>query len=131
MAAALAPVDEEPKVKISIDQDVEVGKDGTETTRTNVEVEVALEEGLPSAEQAAKMVADAKEMVKAAAETIATNSPTRTSKKGKRKADVLADVDTIAEAGPSAKKVKTEEDLKKQRVTRRALLGLSATIAVG
>jgi len=133
-AVVLAPVEEEPKVKITVDQDVKVDEDGTETTRTNVEVELPLAGELPSADEAAKMVAEAKEMVKAAAETVAASAPSA-SKKGKRKADALGDDEDKenAEEGsaPTAKRAKTEVELKKERVRRRALLGISATLAVG
>jgi hypothetical protein len=133
-AVVLAPVEEEPKVKINIDQDVKVDKDGKEITHTNVEVELPLAGELPSAEAAAKMVAEAKEMVKAAAETVAASAPAGSSKKGKRKAaEIAADADKENEdaAEPSAKKVKTEVELRKERVRKRALLGISATLAVG
>jgi len=133
-SVVLAPVEEEPKVKISIDQDVKTAKNGIETTRTNVEVEIPLTGELPSAEDAARMVAEAKEMVKAAADTVAASGGPST-KKGKRKAaDAVGDANKEndeTESGPSAKKVKTEVELKKERVRKRALLGISATLAVG
>lgn len=128
----LAPTEEEPKVQIKIDQDVKVFE-GVETTHTAVEVELPVTQ-LPTAEEAAKMVEEAKEMVKAAAETVAASGST---KNGKRKAgEITAGDEAEKQAGeaaeePRAKKVKTEVELRKERVRNRALIGISATLAVG
>lgn len=130
----LAPVAEEPKVKITIDQDVKAGKDGSETTRTNVEVEIPVTGEPPSAEEAAQMVAEAKEMVKAAADTVAASGGPSAKKAKRKAADTVGDADKEndeAGSGRSAKKVKTEVELQKERVRKRALLGISATLAVG
>ncbi|KAJ9138129.1 Bouquet formation protein 4 [Pleurostoma richardsiae] len=140
-AVVLAPVEEEPKVKIHVDQDTKL-EDGVEVEHTKLEVELPLASELPSAEDAARMIAEAKEMVKAAAETVASSSGGESSKKGKRKADEMA-VDDEAEGAnkenaetavvdqPRAKKVKTEVELRKEQVKKRALIGISATLAVG
>jgi hypothetical protein len=141
----LAPVEEEPTLKVHVDQDTKVDEEtGEEVTHTTVELELPLAGAPPSAEEAARMVAEAKEMVKAAAEGLAaTPAPTKTaseSYKIKRKADEIETGDDADEADstdtalvkqPRAKKVKTEVDLKKERIKRRTLFGISATIAVG
>lgn len=133
----LAPVEEEPKVEINIEQDTKVDDDGKEVSHTAVEVELPLLGEGPSPEDTARMIAEAKEMVKSAAETVAANSPSSSKTKGKRKA-VEAEVDdeedkenASSSQQPSAKRVKTEVELKTERVRTRALLGISATLAVG
>ncbi|KAI0541138.1 hypothetical protein GGR58DRAFT_57201 [Xylaria digitata] len=134
-----APVEEEPKIHIKVGQEVQFNA-GVETTQTAVEVELPIADGPPSAEEAALMIEKAKEMVAAAAAESAENarideSPSE-SNKGKRKAEEIA-VDEEDEqpseplAEPRSKKVKTEVQLRKERVRNRALVGLSATLAVG
>jgi hypothetical protein len=140
----LAPVEEEPKLKVHVDQDTKVDEEtGEEVTHTRVEVELPLAGAPPSAEEAARMVAEAKEMVRAAAEGLASTaapvdaSPQST--KNKRKADEIAEDETDKENStettlaerPKAKKVKTEVELKKERIKRRAMFGISATLALG
>lgn len=131
-AVVFAPAEEEPKVQIKVGQEVEF-HGGVETTQTAVEVELPVS-GEPSVDEAARMVEEAKEMVRiAAAETAASSG---SGSKGKRKADELAeDEDEGSEAEgpeePRSKKVKTEVQLRKERVRNRALVGLSATLAVG
>ncbi|KAF2972939.1 hypothetical protein GQX73_g591 [Xylaria multiplex] len=133
------PVEEEPKIHIKVGQEVQFNA-GVETTQTAVEVELPVAGGPPSAEEAALMIEKAKEMVAAAAAESAENarideSPSENSK-GKRKAEEIA-VDEEDEqpielpAEPRSKKVKTEVQLRKERVRNRALVGLSATLAVG
>jgi hypothetical protein len=127
--------EEEPKVKILVDQDVKLEDDGTEVKHTTVSVEVPMSGELPSAEDAAKMVEDAKEMLKAAAETVAASEP---SKKGKRKATDISVGETDKKEGeaveteqPRQKKVKTDVELRKEKVKTRALLGITATVLLG
>ncbi|KAI0817374.1 DNA-binding domain of Mlu1-box binding protein MBP1 [Xylaria sp. FL0064] len=133
-----APVEEEPKIHIKVGQEVQFNA-GVETTQTAVEVELPIADGPPSAEEAAQMIEKAKEMVAAAAAESAQNDKTDESQnenKGKRKADEIA-VDEEDEQPsepseePRSKKVKTEVQLRKERVRNRALVGLSATLAVG
>ncbi|KAI1767286.1 DNA-binding domain of Mlu1-box binding protein MBP1 [Hypoxylon sp. FL1150] len=134
-AVVFAPADEEPKVQIKVGQEVEF-HGGVETTQTAVEVEIPLR-GEPSAEEAARMIEEAKEMVRiAAAETAASSG---FSGKGKRKADEIAideeeEKELEVSEEPRSKKAKTEKtevQLRKERVRNRALVGLSATLAVG
>ncbi|KAI1648695.1 DNA-binding domain of Mlu1-box binding protein MBP1 [Daldinia loculata] len=136
-AIVFAPADEDAKVQIKVGQEVEF-HGGVETTQTTVEVEIPLS-GEPDAEEATRMIEEAKEMVRiAAAETAASSGSN--SNTNKRKADEIAVDDDEEEEDedeaeiseePRSKKVKTEVQLRKERVRNRALVGLSATLAVG
>lgn len=136
-AVLLEPVQEEPKVKVHLDQDVSVDADGEEVKHTKVEVEVPLLGELPSPEDAAKMISDAKAMVEAAVKADNEAAGAASSSKGKRKADDIAQ-DEEGEEGkegtvepPRAKKVKTEAEIRKDKIRKRAFFGLTATVAVG
>ncbi|OIW32591.1 hypothetical protein CONLIGDRAFT_274497 [Coniochaeta ligniaria NRRL 30616] len=145
-AVVLHPVEEEPKLHVHVNQDITVDEQtGEETTHTKVDVEIPLAGVPPSAEEAARMVAEAREMVKAAAEGMAataaqTDDHSVESKKNKRKADFIETEEeegketagdaTIAEIRQS-KRIKTEVELKKERIKKRAFIGISATLAVG
>ncbi|KAK0715495.1 hypothetical protein B0H67DRAFT_241812 [Lasiosphaeris hirsuta] len=138
-AVVLQPVEEEPKIKVQVDQDVKIDDEGDEVTHTKVEVEFPLLGELPSADDAAKMVADAKAMVEAAAKTIADEAgvaEAASSSKSKRKADDIAEDESGpkvegAVEQPQAKRVKTEAELRKDRIRKRTYLGFTATLAIG
>lgn len=138
-AVVLEPVEEEPKIKVHVDQDVKIDADGEEIKHTKVEVEVPLLGQLPSPEDAAKMVAEAKAMVEAAvkadSEAAAAAAAAASASKSKRKADDIAQgeegEETEEAASPRAKKVKTEAELRKEKIRKRAFFGLTATVAVG
>lgn len=138
LAGTLETVQEEPKVKVTIDQDVKVEEDGTEVERTKVDLQMPFTAGgPPSADDAARMIEEAKAMV-ADAEADAVKATSK-SAKGKRKAeDFEADNEAEGEGDettlalrPRPKKVKTEVELRKDKVKKRALVGITFTLAAG
>ncbi|KAH6659281.1 transcription regulator HTH, apses-type DNA-binding domain-containing protein [Truncatella angustata] len=129
-AVVFSPAEEEQKVQVKVDQEVKVFQ-GVETTNTKVELELPVGGQPPTAEETAQMIAQAKELVESAAAEVGAAS---TETKSKRKAEDIAVGDEEGESRalePRAKKVKTEVELRKERVRNRALVGLSATLAVG
>ena len=144
-------------MKIRVD---EVSKDaeGHETKHTITEVDVSLPTAgePPSAEEIARMMEAAKEMVRKDKETDEKNvepkksddkkgkssSTTTPVKKSKRKAADMSvaekdgaengdKAEDAQDAQPRAKKVKTETELRKAKVKNRALFGIGATVAIG
>lgn len=138
-AVVLEPVEEEPKIKVNVDQDVKVDKEGDEVKHTKVELEVPLFGEMPSPEDATKMMADARAMVEAAvkADGEAAAAAVSSSSKSKRKAEDISQGDDgeeeeeDASESPRAKKVKTEAERRKDKIRKRAYFGLTATVAVG
>lgn len=121
-------VSEGDRVKVEVDSAIDVTGD-TETTHTHVTVEMP--KGfpeLPLPEDTEKMIETAKKMVEEAKELDAESS----SKPGKkRKAqDSNPDADTTLAVQPAKKAKVLEEKLKREKVRTRALVGVTATLAI-
>ena len=115
---------------VEVDSAVEVnGK--IETTHTSVKVEMPYgSPDLALPESTEEMIAKAKEMVEEARKIEGESSSSGT----KRKAEEMdEDEDSAKDDDPQpAKKARLlEQELKKQRVRTRALIGVAATLAIG
>jgi hypothetical protein len=134
-SAAFSPVhkaedgqqSEGEKAKVELDSTVEVNGN-VETKHTTVKVELpAGSPDFPLPESTQEMIAKAKEMVEEARKLEADLSAKKSSK---RKAE--EDEEGDDEDKPKSKKTKGLEDaLKREKVKTKALIGLSATLAIG
>ncbi|KAI9889624.1 MAG: hypothetical protein M1814_005132 [Vezdaea aestivalis] len=114
------------KVKVEVKQTIDVNGD-VETEHTTVKVEMpANSPKFPIPESTEEMIAKAKEMVDQAVKLEGSEA-----KKSKRKADTVGDAEDLAEAQKTKKTKLTEEHIKKQKVRTRALIGVTATLALG
>lgn len=129
--ASAAVADE--KVKVNVESTTEV-KDEVEVNQTNVSVEMPVSlPDLPPAEDTEQMLVQAKQMVDEATklqEAVDTAADASSSKK--RKSDeVEEDEDKTQNKGQPTKKARVlEEKIKKERVRNRALVGVTATLAL-
>ncbi|EEY15236.1 conserved hypothetical protein [Verticillium alfalfae VaMs.102] len=149
-AVVLQAQDEGQKVKVVVEQDVKIDEEGHEAKHPTVALELPLSSTEPpTAEETARMIAEAKSMVEAATATKTTDAADADGDvdveseekepvelvKSKRKAEDITAAEE-EEEGPesserSSKRTKPNVQLKKERVRNRALLGISATLAVG
>ena len=114
-------------VKVEVEQSVEV-EGTTETTHTNVTVEMPT--GMPELslpEDAEKMLEPARRMVEEARKLEASPKVTR-----KRKVEEIepSDLDADLPLQPAKKAKVLEEKLKREKVRTRALVGVTATLAI-
>lgn len=120
------------RVIVEIESNVQVNGEG-ETTTTNVKIDMPSGSAeLPLPQNPEEMIEKAKEMV-AEARKIEGDSSNK-SKSLKRKAEVLDDSEDEAadnELQPAKKARILSQELKKERVRKRALIGVVATLAIG
>ncbi|CAN8102508.1 unnamed protein product [Discula destructiva] len=139
----LETVEEEPRVKVNIRDEVKTDDDGTEVKHTEFEMEVPTSVGEVGLSDGLKMLQEAQAMVAAAeaAETLPSGPTSKNSAKSKRKAEDF-EADNEPEEGalngesssalqPRAKRAKTEIEAKKQKIKKRAVWGISLTLLVG
>ena len=122
----------EEKVKIEVEQNVAV-QNGVETTTTNVSVEMpAGSPELPLPEDTEAMIEKAKKMVEEAKQLEAANTSEsgKISKKRKAEEPVDGDLDAALPLQPAKKAKVLEEKLKREKVRNRALVGVTATLAI-
>lgn len=142
----LETVEEEPRIKVNIHEDIKTDGDGTEVKYTQFEMEVpsAVGEVDIHAQDGQRMLKEAREMVEAAraAETLSSAPASKKSTKLKRTADEFElDYSQSAEIGqaesleiarqPRRKRAKTAIEAKKSKVKTRAVWGISLTLLVG
>ena len=151
----LEPREEDPKVKVHVEEEIKKNRKGVETKHITTEVELPLPSAgePPSADEIKKMLESAKEMVQEqqkpeeAPEKAPEESPAdakqASGKKSKRKAADISlgdkedeNKENTGEAAkedeqPRSKKVKTETELRRTRVKNRALMGIGFTVAAG
>ncbi|KAJ9360672.1 hypothetical protein DTO027B9_1066 [Paecilomyces variotii] len=127
---AVTAADEKVKVDVQSTTDA---ADEVEATQTTVSVEMpALLPDLPPAEDTEQMIARAKEMVEEAAKLEQEKGESSVASK-KRKSDEAVDEEgeeTDTPAQPTKKAKVLEEKLRKERVRNRALVGVTATLAL-
>lgn len=120
------------RVIVEVESNVQVNGAG-ETTTTNVKIDMPSGSAeLPLPQSPEEMIEKAKEMV-AEARKLEGDSSNK-SKSLKRKADVLDDSEDEAadnELQPAKKARILSQELKKERVRKRALIGVVATLAIG
>jgi hypothetical protein len=118
---------ESEMVKVEVDQKVEV-QGNTEVTHTNVTIEMpAGAPELPLPEDTEKMLETARKMVQEA-KTL-EGSP-KISRKRKTAEPEPSDIDAELPAQPAKKARVLEEKLKREKVRTRAVLGVTATLAI-
>ena len=120
-------------VKVEVDTAVEVNGD-TEITHTNVKVEMpAGSPDLPLPESTEEMIAKAKEMVEEARKLEGESSSSKASKRKAEELDVDDEEDELADRQlqPAKKARLLEQELKKEKVRTRALIGVAVTLSIG
>lgn len=120
---------EESKVRVQVDQDIEVNGD-TEVTHTNVTVEMpAWSPELPLPEDTEAMLEKAKQMVEEA-KALEGSPVVKSSRKRKVEEVEPSDIDTELPVQPAKRARVLEEKYKRERVRTRAVFGVAASLAV-
>lgn len=122
----------EGTVRIEVQETVETNGN-VEKTTTNVKIDVPHNHSeLPEPEDPMKMIEEAKRMV-AEAKSIDAGSSTGVTKSKRKIEDVVDEAELAVERSSKAAKkaYTTEQKLTKEKVTRRALVGLGVMAAIG
>lgn len=131
------PVKSDPTIRVEVDEEVETNGD-VEVRTTHVRVELPAENEIFTPENTEDMIAKAREMVAEAYKTDSTSNALVFGKK--RKAEDIATADDgdeeeedVEDVDPRhAKKSRTmAEELKREKVKNKALIGLSTVLAIG
>jgi hypothetical protein len=129
-----AAVDE--KVTVNVESTTEI-KDNVETTKTNVTVEMPVTlPDLPPAEDTQQMIAQAQKMVEEANKlqeqdaTAESSSPTAAKKRKSDEVEEGEEENADKPAQPTKRAKVLETKLRKERVRNRALVGVTATLAL-
>ena len=124
------PADEE-KVRVEVESNVEV-KGDSETTTTNVKIEMPSGTAeLPLPESPEEMIAKAKEMVEEAKKIDGEGSSLGSKRKADELDDELDEEEADDQLQPAKRARLLEQKLKKEKVRNRALIGVTATLAIG
>jgi hypothetical protein len=121
------------KAVVSVKTAVEVNG-GVETTHTNVQVKLPPSSPeLPAPQSTEEMIEQAKEMVEAASKIDGATPSASTTKKGKRKAEAIDDgeMEVTREVQVAKRPKLLEQEVRKQKVRNRALVGFAASLAIG
>ncbi|KAL9610815.1 MAG: hypothetical protein Q9167_004515 [Letrouitia subvulpina] len=119
------------KVKVEVDTAVQVNGE-TETTTTNVKVEMpAGSAQLPLPEDPDEMVRQARKMVEEANKLEGNSSKSVKKRKAQALEEEESDEEADRQLQPAKKARLAEQELKKERVRNRALIGVAATVAIG
>jgi hypothetical protein len=121
-------------VRVEVNEVTET-KGDTDITKTTVAVEMpAGHPELPLPESAEEMVAKAREMVAEATKADAVNGIKGKSPRKRKAAEITVDDEDEAGAADgerSAKKVKADQTLRKEKMKFRATVGIAVTLALG
>lgn len=120
---------EDSKVRVEVDQEIEVNGD-TEVTHTNVTVEMpAGSPELPLPEDTEAMLEKAKQMVEEA-KALEGSPIAKSSRKRKVEEVEPSDIDMELPLQPAKRAKVLEEKYKRERVRTRAVFGVAASLAV-
>ena len=131
-----SPTKNEKSVRVEVDEEVETNGN-VEVKTTHVKVELPLGGEAPSLPKSSEeMIAKAKEMVAEARKLEGGSGADPSNAIGKkRKAEDVEGADEVELSDPEDRQVKKskglEEELKQERVKNKALIGLSAILAIG
>lgn len=118
-------------VHVEVDSAIDTNGD-IETEITNVRVEMPSNAAdLPLPDSPAEMIAKAKEMVAEAQKLDGVTTKGSRKRKVEELVEDDEDDDEIFDVQPAKRTKMLEEELKKERVKTRAMIGLSATLAIG